>query len=167
MTDLFNATLAHREIVQRIRDMFPDETEESLADTIAGESSLEEAIVVTLRAANENDATVAGLLVYVEKLKDRAERLKVRSERLRATALQAAQELDQKQFAAPDFTATVSKGKGKIIVTGKVPETFMRQKPAPDPEPDKDKIGEALKAGVKLPFAELSNAEPHWVVRIK
>lgn len=163
MPDLYNATLAHREIVQRVRDAYPDETDESLADTIAGESSLEEAIIATLRAANENDATVAGLLVYVEKLKDRAERLKVRSKKLKAAALQAAQELGQKQFPASDFTATVSIGKRKVVITGDVPETFSRVKM----EPDKRKIEDALQAGVKLPFAQLSNAEPHFTIRVK
>lgn len=150
-------------MVQRLRALYPDASDADLMDTIEGESTLEEAIIATLRAANENDATIAGLTEYMEKLKERAEILKLRTERLKAAALQAAQEAGIRSVGAPDFTALVAIGKPKVQITGEVPETFCRVKT----EPNKTAIADALSAGVKLPFAELSNATPHWTIRTR
>lgn len=160
---LFKARLEHRAMLQRLREAYPEASDADLMDTIEGESTLEDAILAMLRAANENDATAAGLAAYIEKLKERAEHLKLRSERLRAEALQAAQEAGIRSVRAPDFTASVTVGKPKVQITGDVPETFCRVKM----EPNKTAIADALSAGVKLPFAELSNATPHWVTRTR
>lgn len=166
MTDnLFKARQEHRAMVQRLRALYPDASDADLMDTIEGESTLEEAIIATLRAANENDATIAGLTEYMEKLKERAEILKLRTERLKAAALQAAQEAGIKSLSSPDFTATVAKGKAKVQITGEVPETF-RHPPKPG-EPNKIAITDALQAGIRLPFAMLSNPQPFWTIRTK
>lgn len=164
--NLFKARQDHRALVQRIREMYPDENDEDLADSIEGESTLEEAIMATLRAANENDATIAGLKAYIERLEARCDYLRERTERLRAAALQAALEAGVKTpLRAVDFTAGISQGRRKVVLTGDVPDSF-RLPPKPR-EPDRKAISDALNAGVKLPFAELANPEPHWVVRTK
>lgn len=164
MPDLYKATMEHKALVQRLREAFPEASDDDLADTIEGESTIEDAIIVTLRAANENDATAAGLKAYMEKLVERAELLKARSERLRQAALQAAQEGGVKMpLTAPDFTATVTLGKPKVQITGDVPDTFCRTKK----EPNRTAIADALSVGVSLPWASLSNATPHWVIRVK
>jgi len=164
MPDLYRATLEHKALVQRLREAFPEASDEDLADTIEGESTIEDAILATVRAANENDATLIGLKAYMEKLAERAEIIKARSEKLRAAALQAAQEAGIKgPLAAPDFTATIARGKAKVQITGDVPDSFCRVKK----EPDKTAIADALNAGVKLPWATLGNPQPHWTVRIK
>lgn len=163
MPDLHKATLEHKALVQRLREAFPDVSDEDLADTIEGESSLEEAIMATLRAANENDATAAGLKAYMGRLTERAELLKLRSERLRQAALQAALEVGLKTLTAPDFTASIVAGKPQVQITGEVPDTFCRIKK----EPNKTAIAEALAVGIKLPWATYSNATPHWTVRTK
>lgn len=161
---IFKARQEHRALVQRLREAFPDVSEADLADTIDGESTIEDAIMATLRAANENDATAAGLKVYMDRLAERAEILKMRSDRLRQAALQAAQEAGVKMpLAAPDFTATVTLGKPKVMISGDVPDTFCRMKK----EPDKKAIADALAAGLRPPWASLSNSTPHWVVRVK
>ena len=69
---LYKARQEHAALVQRLRDAFPDESDADLFDSIMGETSLDEAIIRTLRAANENDATAAGLKAYMEKLAERA-----------------------------------------------------------------------------------------------
>jgi Siphovirus Gp157 len=162
--DLYRATLEHRALVQRLREQFSSTDDAELADTIEGETTLDAAILSALRAANENDATLRGLEWHMERLTERAALLKARSEKLRAAALQAAQEAGIKMpLKAPDFTATVALGKPKVILTGDVPDTFMRVKK----EPNKTAIADALAAGVKLPWAELANANPHWSIRTK
>ena len=161
---LYKARQEHAALVQRLRDAFPDESDADLFDSIMGETSLDEAIIRTLRAANENDATAAGLKVYMEKLAERAEILKMRSERLRQAALQAAQESGiPMPLQAPDFSATIAPGKAKVQITGDVPDTFCRTKK----EPDKKAVADALHAGVKLPWATLSNPQPFWTIRVR
>lgn len=162
---LFKARLEHRTLVARLREQFPDASDEDLADTIDGESTLDGAIIATLRAAVENDATIEGLNLHMTRLKDRLERLRFRSEKLREAALQAAQEAGIKTLPAPDFTATIAVGKPKVQITGEVPETF-RHAPKPG-EPNKTAIADALNAGVKLPWATLGNPQPHWTIRTK
>jgi Siphovirus Gp157 len=162
--NLFQARRQHDALVQSIRDAYPDVSEEDLADTIEGESTLEAAIIATLRAANEHDMTLEALKLHMDRMTERAALLKLRSEKLRAAALQAAQEADIKMpLKAPDFTASVALGKPKVMISGDVPDTFMRIKK----EPNKTAIMDALSAGVKLPWASLSNATPHWVIRTK
>jgi hypothetical protein len=167
MTDsLYKARQEHAALVQRLRDAFPDESDADLFDSIMGETSLDEAIIRTLRAANENDATAAGLKAYMEKLAERAEILKVRSERLRQSALQAAQESGiALPLKAPDFTASIAKGKPKVVIADPdaVPDTFCRITKTPN----KSAIADALAAGLKPPWASYSNAIPYWTVRIR
>lgn len=164
--NLFKARQEHAALVQRLRDAYPEASDADLADSIEGETTLDAAIIATLRAANENDATIAGLRAYMEKLGERAELLKRRSEKLRQDALQAALEADIKMpLRADDFVASISKGRRKVQITGDVPESF-RLPPKPR-EPDRKAIGDALEAGVKLPWAELGNPQPYWTVRTK
>lgn len=153
-------------MVQRLREAYPDASDADLLDTIEGLTSLDEAIIATLRAANENDATAEGLKAYMQRLAERADVLKMRSERLRQSALQAAQEAGiPMPLKAADFTASIAKGKPKVQITGDVPESFLA--PAKPREPDKRAIGDALAAGLKPSWASLSNAEPHWSIRTR
>lgn len=165
MTDpLFKARKEHQALVQRLRDAFPDASDEDLSDTIEGESTVEAAIIATLRAANENDATLKGLEWHMERLTERAAILKMRSEKLRQAALQAAQEAGIKMpLKAPDFTATVALGKPKVMISGEVPDTFCRVKK----EPNKTAIADALAAGLKVSWASWSNATPYWTIRTR
>jgi Siphovirus Gp157 len=164
--NLFKARQEHRAIVQRIREMYPDEDDATLADSIEGESTLEEAIMATLRAANENDASIEGLKAYIDRLEERVTVLKERTERLRQAALQAALEAGVKTpLRADDFSAGISQGRRKVVITGDVPDSF-RLPPKPR-EPDRKAIGDALNAGVKLPFAELGNPTPFWTIRTR
>ena len=153
-------------MVQRLRDTFPDASEADLADTIEGETTLDAAIIAILRAANENDATAEGLRGYIGRLEERYDLLKQRSERLRQMALSAALGAGvPRPLRANDFTASISQGRRKVQITGDVPDSF-RLPPKPR-EPDRKAIGDALNAGVKLPFAELGNATPFWSIRTK
>ena len=167
MTDnLFKARQEHRAMVRRLRDAYPEASDADLFDTIEGETTLDAAIIATLRAANENDATAAGLKAYMEKLTERAETLRLRSERLRQAALQAAQEAGiPMPLRGVDFTASISQGKQKVIVTDPeaVPDTFCRITKAPN----KSAIADALSAGLRPAWASWANANPHWTIRTR
>lgn len=162
--NLYKARREHQALLKQLQDMYPEERPEDLFDTVEGESSLDAAIAATLRQANENDAHVEGLKWYISHLQARVVRINEQTDRLRQAALQAALEGNIKMpLRAPDFSANVAKGTRKVQVTGDVPDAFCRIKK----EPNRTAIADALNAGIRLPFAELSNPVPHWVVRSK
>ena len=165
MPDLYHATQEHKALVQAIRDALGDNADErTLADTVEGESKIEDAIATTIRESIASTALADGLGELMEKMKKRAARLHYRSERLMAAALQAAQETGVKKVIAPDFVASVGQSKGKVVIVdeAQLPDDAFRTKR----EVDRSWIRDLLLTGVDVDGAELSNPSPNWVVRI-
>ncbi len=163
MTDLRRAVAIHRELVERIKAAFPAQTEESLADTIEGETQLDAAILATIRAALEREAMAEALGRMVEQMRARKDRLASGAETLRKAAKHAMTESGLTKLSAPDLTASVGNGPAKVVVTDEaaLPEAYVRIKR----EPDKRAIGNALKDGHPVPGASLSNPEMQLTVR--
>jgi hypothetical protein len=146
------------ELLQRWPELHDDP--EALADTLEGLSSLPDMIAAVLRSAIEDELLVAGLGEYIGKLKDRQKRIKSRADRKKTLALHYCQEGRLKRIPAPDFTASVGMGKGRVLIPDEsalADEWFRIKK-----EPDLEKIGKALHAGVDVRGAELSNPVP-WI----
>lgn len=165
MPDLYKATMEHRAIVTRIRDMFPDEDDAALADTVEGASNIKEAITYALRLAREAQAFADAITEMRSELDERRQRYETKAEKLRSAALQAAVECGETKIVAPDFTATVSPGKRKVIITDEaaVPDTMCKI----TREPRKSAIMDAIAAGLKPTYATLSNPVPFWTLRTK
>lgn len=161
MPDLKRELLAHKALVERILDAFPDESEADLADTIDGESNIKEAIASTLRLALETEAMADGLNKYIADLRERCGRLDAKTERLRAAALQCMLDIGETKIAANDFTVSVVQGKPKVQITGEVPEQFCKVSLTPI----KKAIEDALHAGLKPTWATLGNPAPYLVIR--
>ena len=135
--------------------------EETLADTLEGVSRLPEAIAAVIRSALDDEADCTSIAERIKQLQTRRKRLEDRADRKRALALHFCQEGRLPRIPAPDFTASVSMTKGRVIITGQVDDKWMRIKK----EEDKTKIGEALRAGQTVSGAELSNPMPTLVIR--
>lgn len=165
MPDLYKATMEHKAIVTRIRDMFPDEDDAALADTIEGASNLKEALTYALRLAREAEAFARAIETLKDELDERRRRYELKAEKLRSAALQAAVECGETKIVAPDFTASVSPGKRKVIITDEtaVPDAMCRIKR----EPNRTAIMDAIAAGLKPTYATLSNPIPFWTLRTK
>jgi hypothetical protein len=78
-------------------------------------------------------------------------------------ALQAAQECGIAKIKAPDFTASVGKSQGKVVIVDeeRLPNQAFRTKR----EINRSWIRDQLLTGVDVAGAELSNGETHWTVR--
>jgi hypothetical protein len=164
MADLRSLIPAHREIADRIRAMFPEESEENLADTIEGESSLPGAIMIALRAAIEREANGKALGEIIETMVGRKRRLDEGARNIRLAALNAMSEGGLKKLAAPDLSVSVSYTKPKILLLDNgdsVPDEFCKIVRTPS----KTDIAKAIAEGREVPGVTLSNPEPYLTVR--
>ena len=147
---------AHRAIVTALREAFPDESDDDLIDTIAGESDLPDAIVAVLRAALEREAQAKAIKdELIARLLYRVHRLEDGAKSLRAAALQAMQDAGLKKVSAIDMSISVGRGKPRVQIVDPtlIPDAlcrFIR-------EPSKTLIGEALQKG-DVPGACYGNA---------
>jgi hypothetical protein len=116
-----------------------------------------------IRSALEDEADCDSIAERIKKLQARRKRLEERADRKRALALHFCQEGRIQRIPAPHFTASMSMTKGRVIITDDraLGDAWMRIKK----EPDKTRIGEALRAGEMISGAELSNPAPTLVVR--
>jgi hypothetical protein len=149
---------AHREIADRIREMFPAETDETaLADTIEGESDLPAAIISVLRAAIEREVTAKALADLIETMTARKRRFEAGATSMRVAALHAMEEVGLKKLSAPDMTVSVGTTKPKVLITDDtaVPEDLCRIVRTPS-KPD---IAKALAEGREVPGVVLGNPE--------
>jgi hypothetical protein len=149
---------AHREIADRIRAMFPDETEETLADSIEGESDLPGAIIAVLRAAIEREVTAKALADLIETMVGRKRRFEEGARNLRLAALHTMSETGLKKLSAPDLSVSVSAGKPRLIITDDtaIPDDLCKITRAPS----KTEIAKAMAEGREVPGVTLGNPEP-------
>ena len=154
---------AHRAIVSAIREAFPDESDDDLVDSIAGESDLPDAIVAVLRAALEREAQAKAIKdELVARLTERARRLEDGARTMRAAALQAMQEAGLKKVSAIDMSISVGRGKPRVIITDAevIPFPLCRIVR----EPNKTEIGKLLAEGTDVPGAALGNPQPFLTI---
>ena len=147
---------AHRAIVSAIREAFPDESDDDLVDSIAGESDLPDAIVAVLRAALEREAQAKAIKdELIARLLYRAHRLEDGARSLRAAALQAMQDANLPKIRAIDMTASIGHGKPKVVIVeeGLIPPALCKI----ERTPKKAEIGKLLAEGTDVPGCTLSN----------
>jgi hypothetical protein len=154
---------AHRAIVEAIRSAFPDETDETLADTIEGESDLPSAVVAVLRAALEREAQAKAIKdELIARLTERARRLEDGAKSLRAAALQAMTEAGLPSIKAIDMSVSVGRGKPRVIITdpAQVPDALCKIVR----EPSKTLIANAIANTGDVPGATLGNPQPFLTI---
>ena len=150
---------AHRAIVSAIREAFPDESDDDLVDSIAGESDLPDAIVAVLRAALEREAQAKAIKDdLVARLTERARRLEDGARTMRAAALQAMQEAGLKKVSAIDMSISVGRGKPRVQITE--PELIPAALCRIVREPNKTEISKLLAEGTDVPGCSLGNPQP-------
>lgn len=164
MHDLRAAVADHRALVQRLKDAYPAESEESLADTIEAATELDAAIVATVRAALELRGEAEALDGMIAAMLARKRRKEETAAGLLRAALHAMQEAGWKRLPTPppDMSVTVTAGKPKLLITDAdaLPFELCRAVVTPD----KAAIRKALEAGQEVPGAVLGNAEPGLVI---
>jgi Gp157 protein len=153
--DLLRLVPAHRFIVSQIREIFPDESDDDLADTVAGESDLPDAVVATLRLALEREAHGKAIADLIETLTGRKRRLEDGAKSLRLIALQAMLIAALPSIKAADMSVSVGRGKPKVLITEPdiIPDHLCRI----IREPSKSAIAIELAAGREVAGASFGN----------
>lgn len=146
---------------------FPELTEDvqALADTLEGETAAPDVIASFIRAAREDEAMAGALTTMIREHQDRRSRLEARADKRRAAAQAIMEACHLRKVELPDFTASISAGRRKVIITDEfaIPDDFCET----ERRPRKTDIKVALEDGADVPGAALSNAEPVLMVRVK
>ena len=156
-------------LADRLREMYPDlaADDPALITTLEGESNLTEALGHLVRSSELDRTMAAALTIRVDEMEQRRQRIESTMERKRELVAKVMENCGIKRIAQCDFTAVLTAGQPKVIVTNEkeIPGYLMVVPEPPPPKPDKRAIAGLLKAGAIVPGAVLSNAQPHITVR--
>ena len=143
-----------------------DIDEETLADTLEGETELDAIIAQAMRAALDDEALAAALKERIEAQKARMERILNRARIKRETCARVMARSGLTTVAAEDLTVTLRPAMQKLDVRDEtaIPEAYWR---TPDPVLDRRALTETLKAGLEVDGAALVNSPRVVSVRVK
>ncbi len=147
-------------------EQFPDVDDQTIRDTLEGETDLHEMIAAVIRSALVDDALSTGLRGRLNDMKERLKRLEERGAKKRQLVLEAMNEVGLNKLQQPDFTASTRPGSPSLVVTteGAVPSPDWVPQP---PKLDRQALLGALKRGTDIPGVQLNNPKPVLVVRTK
>lgn len=160
----------HEEIISaswlkaQILAAFPDMDEQTLSDTIEGQTNITEALAMVIRSAEEDRVMAAALKIRITEMQERADRLDIRIDKKREIVSSAMDRCGIKRITQSDFTATLSAGSPKVVITDEtqLPKHVFVPQP---PRLDKKAVAGLLKEGASVPGTTLSNAQPHLTIR--
>ena len=163
--NISQAVRLHNEIKTRLLDGDPDLDDQTLADTLDGETDLTERIVRLCRAALESERQAETLAGMIKDMQARKKRFEARGDHLRGIALWAMQEAEMPSIVAPDATVTIRAGRTTVVVSNadELPMWALKY----EPTPNKDAIKQALEDGQECPGASLSNGGPSISIRVR
>lgn len=163
------ALAAHEYLKEQLRVQFPDEDDATLADTLEGESTLDQVLVSVMRSAEEDEMMVAGIKARLAELAERKTRIERRIEAKEGCVLRTMEKAELRKIEAPDFTLSLRAVPGKVVITDEalIPAEYMRTPETPAPVPDKKAIADAIKARTEVPGAMLSNGGVGLSIRRK
>jgi len=145
---------------------FPDVDDQTIRDTLEGETNLHEMIAAVIRSALVDEALSAGLRKRLDDMKERLTRLEERGAKKRQLALEAMAEAGLSKLQQSDFTASTRPGSPSLLVTaeGEVPSPYWVPQA---PKLDRQALLGQLKRGAEIPGVQLNNPKPVLVVRTK
>lgn len=163
MGDISEAVRVYNEMKRLLEAEVPDIDEETLLDTLEGETDLHERIASLCRAALNAESSAAACTQRADETYARASRHVERAKRLRDIALWAMSEAGLQKVKAPDITVSVSPGKAATFISDEtqIPDRFFEMKPKLLTK----ELRAALDAGEDIPGATLTNPKPYITVR--
>ncbi len=172
MTDSYKLTQElslHEQMKVDFRALWPDADEETILDTLEGETDLVELIVAVLESAEHDKAMVEFIGERIKELNDRAARFEKRAETKRKVVQMAMERSGRNKIEAAAFTVSLKATPQTVIITAteKIPPAYMVQPDPPPAKPDKRAIMEALKGGTAIDGCTLSNGGQTISVRKK
>lgn len=168
-TRLIRETRAAQDLLLGIRSLVGDD-EEAVADAVEGETNLFDAIQQAVSAMDECDILLSGIKQKKEELSNRERQTKARADRIIGFIEQALVMMDLKDpLRLPTMTLSLKKVPQSVVISDetKIPSSYWKQKPRPDPVLDTKAILEDLKAKKPIPGAELDNGGISLAIRRK
>jgi hypothetical protein len=154
--DLTRQAQAVQQLLAAYRDIIGDD-EAFAADVIEGQTDFVEIVNRLVAQEGEDAAHVLGIEHFIEALIVRKDRIEARIERRRNALLTAFQTAGIKgSLRCPLATVGLRSTPPMVITTNEalIPDEFWKPR---DPVLDKKALAAALKAGSRIPGAELSN----------
>lgn len=152
----------------RLLAAFPDlaEDEQTLLDTLEGETSLQEQIVSLMRSADNDRILALGIKERMTELAARLNRMESRYEGKRELIASAMAAADLKKIEAPDWTLSLRRIPPSVVIQNEelIPEQFKKSKTVVSV--DKAAVKEALANG-PVEGAVMSNGGVGLSVRTK
>jgi hypothetical protein len=159
---------AARALRERLATIYGEEIDEqTLLDTVDGQTDIEAAIIAVARERAETDCLADALAERVKEMQARKARLDARSDRLKAVLTWAMEETGRRKIVAPEFTLSLSDVRKSVIVTDEAAIPTELVKTTTSTSPDKAAIKAKLDAGEEVPGARLSNGGNTVSVRPK
>ena len=161
---LTGSLVRYRAVMEELEKAYPGLDDETLRDTVEGETDLDDHITRVIRSRREDLAMVAALKEQMAEMRERLERLKGRADAKRDLVASAMAEAGLKTLCEPDFTLSLRPIPPAVVVTdeGAIPEEFWV---AQAPKLDRQGLSAALKRGQAVPGATLGNGSMTIAVR--
>lgn len=155
----------HTYLSERLREEFPDLDDETLTDTLEGETNLTEALAAVLRSREEDLGLITALKSRLEAMKARLDRFQDRAERKRRLVADVMSRADIKRIMQEDFTVSLRAAPPPIEIEDEalIPADFWKAQP---PKLNRAALGEALRAGCTVEGAMLGTPKASITIRI-
>jgi hypothetical protein len=147
-----------------LRCHFSDD-EEGFLLSLESETNAIELLSQLVDRFQEAKSNCAALTIRIRELQEREERFAGRQKAIKDLMFRLMEIAELTRLPLPLATLTIAKGTPsvRIIDEKALPPAYVRT----IREPAKVLIADSLKAGHAVPGAELSNGEPHIVIRVK
>ena len=165
MSALYEIAADYRAQLSELADL--DMPADVVRDTIESlQGDLHDKLRAVIAYGMELDILAVGAKDAAKRMADRAKTLDSRVEALREYALTHMQGTGTNEIATDEWCAKVAKKPPSVqIAEGAIiPAEYMRQKPAPDPEPDKALLKTAIQGGREIAGVTLAQG---WRLSIK
>lgn len=123
------------------------------------EVELNTKIAGTVRWTQQERATADLIKAKAKALVDQANAIQAKCDRLDAFVMRIILEGGNEPRGDEVTKVKVKENPASVVIDGEVPETFLRHKPTPPPEPDKKAIKAAIEAGEVVPGAHLERTK--------
>lgn len=155
MSTLFALTTEYREAAMKLAEL--DMDAQTVADTLESLSGeLETKAQGVAMMARSLEADAAAVKQWSKDAAERAKAIEARAENLRDYLARCMEACGIEKISGPGVELSFRKSSA-VVIDGAdlIPSEYMRAKPAPEPEPDKKAISDAIKAGKEVPGAHI------------
>ena len=156
---LYTIAAEYRSMVERLVDSTDDE--QTIKDTIEAESyTLEVKAQQVAYAPKILDAEADAIDAAVKDMQARAKSKRNRASQIREYLKSSMELAGVAKIDCPHFQISIKNNPPSVDIfePGLIPAEFMRQSPPPPPAPDKTAIKEAIKSGIEVAGAKLTQS---------